>query len=83
MLPPELDELWPPRLLLDLKESKRRVGKPWRISVESDSCGVKLFYEKRFAQLVAADKRFHGAVAPKEVLNLAILINFLRRAQQR
>jgi hypothetical protein len=83
MLPPELDELTPPRLLLERKECKRRVGERRQLSEESDSCGVKLFYEKRFAQLVATDKRFHGAVATEEILNLAILINFLRGAQQR
>src|ERR1700739_3880859 len=40
--------------------------------------GVLLLYEKRFAQLVAADEGFHCPVTAEEILNFPVLINALR-----
>src|SRR5712692_5105970 len=42
-----------------------------------------LLDEERFAQLVPADEGFHRPVAAKEVLNLTVLIDLLRRADNR
>jgi hypothetical protein len=41
---------------------------------------IYLFNKKSFAKLVPADKRFHGAEAAEEILDFAVLENFLGRA---
>src|SRR5271165_1013087 len=44
---------------------------------------VALLDEQRLAQLVASDERFAGAVTRKQILYFAVLINLLRRANER
>ena len=80
MLPPELKELRP-HVYSSVGRNASAESENRADSGGKRSRRLKLFYEKRLAQLVAADERFHGAIAPKEILNLAILINFLCRAQ--
>ena len=40
--------------------------------------GMSLLDEEGFAELVAADKGFHGAIAKEKILDFAILEDFLR-----
>src|SRR3989441_11172751 len=42
-----------------------------------------LLDEEGFAELIAANKRFHGPEAGEEVLDLPVLIHLLRRADDR
>jgi hypothetical protein len=52
---------------------------PWK-SFFPSFLGV-LLDEKRFPKLISAYERLHCAESDEQVLNLAILVNFLRRAQ--
>src|SRR5258708_16287182 len=42
-----------------------------------------LFNEKSLTQLVSTDKRFHGPVTPEKVLDFSILVDPLRRTNDR
>ena len=42
---------------------------------------LNLLYEERLAKLVAPNKRLHGSIAGEKILNLTILIDALRGAQ--
>ena len=53
-----------------------------RRCADSRCAGAKLLDEEGFAQLVAADEGFHGAKTAEEILNFAILKNFLRGAKR-
>src|SRR5260370_40100950 len=71
-------------LLLCFVGCKRREGER-AISTALALIGnfQRLLDEECFAQLVAADERFHRSIADKEVLDLAVLINLLRRTDDR
>jgi hypothetical protein len=46
-------------------------------------CEWNLLDEQRFAKLVAPNERFAGAVTRKQILDFAVLVDLLRRANYR
>jgi hypothetical protein len=87
IVPPELRELTPRFYALDLSNASEELVNIRNPQMSrrrsSKDTPIELLDEERFAQLVAAHERFHRPVAAKEVLNLAILINLLRRTDDR
>src|SRR6267143_243411 len=85
MIPPELRELTPSLYSSDsLTASEDLVDTRYPQFVFTLKYSyIVLLDEERFAQLVPADERFHRPVAAKEVLNLTVLIDLLRRADNR
>ena len=81
MIPPELRELTPSLYSSDsLNASEELVDTRYPQFVFTLKYSyIVLLDEERFAQLVSADERFHRPVAAKEVLDLTVLINLLRR----
>ena len=70
----------PVRLVVVMQADQGEQRRPDIGFLERDDVRPRL--EPR-TQLVASDKGFHGAVAAKEILDLTILVNALRRAQDR
>src|ERR1700741_5199914 len=83
MVPPELVELTPCLYSSNLRNASEQTGNedfPQRLGSLNFR---RLLDEECFAQLVAADERFHRPEAGKKILDLAVLINFLRGANDR
>ena len=83
MSPPELTELTPhvyARKTRIASEKREKIRNPQ----DADSrCDAKaLLDEKSLAKLVPAHEGFHGAETAEEILDFAVLENFLRRAER-
>src|SRR6266566_903490 len=59
------------------------VSKAHQPTLSHRAAGVLLLDEKGLAQLIATDKGFHRPIAAEEILDFPVLINLLRRAQNR
>jgi hypothetical protein len=81
MSPPELTELTPCLYSCKMHIASEELENAGNSQLsELHLAGNRLLDEESFAKLVAADKRFHGAETIKEILDFAVLENFLRRA---
>src|SRR5438874_4651994 len=86
MFPPELLELTPclySSKPFEARENLANLAMVRRLPAEATKDVSLLFYEQSLAKLVTADKRFHGSIAAEEILNFPVLINALRRADDR
>jgi hypothetical protein len=82
MSPPELLELTSNYYAAESRNASEEMEKlryPQLLKI--DEIRKDLLDEKRFAELVAADERLHGAIAAEEILDFAILVDLLRRAK--
>src|SRR5207247_2721933 len=81
MFPPELVELTSFLYSQKLLDAREKLANPPTLSHRA--AGVLLLDEKGLAQLIATDKGFHRPIAAEEILDFPVLINLLRRAQNR